>query len=235
MTTILTLCFVLLATSVPCWAQETLRIATTESPPLSTPAHDGMLDRLVVEAFARAGYHVDIVPMPGERGLISVVVGDTDGDMNRIHGLESLYPDLVQSTESNMLYDIMVFSRRSDLVVRDWDDMLDYHVGYITGWKILEEHVRAKSLTKVDNPDQLFALLTHDRVDLIIFDRLGGEYRIRQHGLHDVQVIEPPLATREMFLYLHRRHQDLLPAYEEALRSMKTDGSHQRIFSVPVE
>lgn len=235
MTTILTACFLLLATCLPGWAQERLRIATTDAPPLSRSGHDGMLDQLVVEAFARIGRVAELAPLPSERALLSVMTGETDGDINRVSGLEGLYPDLVQAQESNMVYDFMAFARRSDLVVRDWNDLRNYHVGYITGWKLLDEHVRAKSVTKVDNPEQLFALLAHERVDLILFDRLGGEYHIRRRGLQDVQVIEPPLATREMFLYLHRRHRDVLPAYEEALRAMKADGTHQRIFSTPVE
>lgn len=220
----------MLMVSTPCLAGDALKISTTLAPPLSVPDGTGMLDRLTKEAFARAGVSITLETLPSERGLISAASGDTSGDINRVGGLSEKYPELVQVQEKNMVYEFMAFTRRQDLSVQNWDDLRDVDVGFITGWKILEENVAAKTVTKVDNPAQLFALLKNDRVDVIIFDRWGGGHYLRELGLNDVLVAEPPLATRDMYLYLNREHQALVPYLEQSLRSIKADGTYERIF-----
>ena len=224
------LMLLMLLVSSPCLAGDALRISTTLAPPLSVPEGTGMLDSLAKEAFARAGVSVTLVTLPSERGLISAASGDTDGDINRVAGLSAKYPELVQVKEKNMVYEFMAFTRRQDLSVRNWDDLRGLDVGFITGWKILEENVVARTITKVDNPAQLFTLLRNDRVDVIIFDRWGGSHYLREFGLSDVFVVEPPLAARDMYLYLNREHQALVPHLEQALRSIKADGTYERIF-----
>lgn len=220
--------------SSPCLAGDALKISTTLAPPLSVPEGTGMLDRLAQETFARAGVSMALVTLPSERGLISAASGDTSGDINRVAGLSAKYPELVQVQERNMVYEFMAFTRRQDLSVRNWDDLRGLDVGFITGWKILEENVVARTITKVDNPAQLFALLKNDRVDVIIFDRWGGGHYLREFGLADVLVLEPPLAARDMYLYLNREHQALVPHLEQALRSIKADGTYERIFGQAV-
>lgn len=212
-----------------CLAGETLKIGTTMSPPLSVPERTGMLDLIITEAFTRAGIPMTLVTLPSERGLISASAGDTDGDINRVGGLTAKYPELVQVEESNMIYEFMAFSRRTDISVRGWNDLRKLSVGFITGWRIFEENVDSSSITKVDNPSQLFSLLQNDRVEVILMDRWGGGYYLKASGMPDGRALEPPLAKRDMFLYLNRRHSELVPKVAEALRSMKADGSYSRI------
>lgn len=219
----------LLAAS-PAFCDDAIRIGTTVAPPLSVPDFSGKLDTLIREAFARIGTPVVLVTLPSERGLISAASGDTDGDINRVAGLSSKYPELVQVEESNMVYEFMAFSRRKGVAIRGWDDLRGLDVAFITGWKIFEDNVKAGSITKVDNPDQLFSLLRLDRVDAVLFDRWGGAHYLAKMNLSDAVAQEPPLATKDMFLYLNRRHAALAPRLAQALRDMKTDGTHARIF-----
>jgi polar amino acid transport system substrate-binding protein len=45
--------------------------------------------------------------------------------------------------------------------------------------------------------------------------------------MRDVQLCEPPLAMREMFIYLHKKHKALVPKLANVLREMKQDGRYQ--------
>ena len=60
--------------------------------------------------------------------------------------------------------------------------------------------------------------------------RWMGLALIQQQGLKDVRPLEPPLATREMFIYLHKRHAELAPRLADALRALKHDGFYQRAY-----
>jgi polar amino acid transport system substrate-binding protein len=206
-----------------------LTMATTISPPLSEPGQDGMLDLILKGAFARIGAQVTLQQLPSERGLVMADSGQMDGDGNRISGLQAAYPNLLQVPESNMTYEFTAFALRPEVNVRNWDDLRHYTVAYIIGWKIYDEHVHASSTVKVATPENLFALLRAGRVDVVLYYRLGGLYYTRKLGLTNLRVLDPPLARREMYMYLNSRHADLVPRLADALRGMKKDGSYERI------
>ena len=47
--------------------------------------------------------------------------------------------------------------------------------------------------------------------------------------LRGSKAFQPPLARREVFFYLHKRHAALAERASEVLREMKRDGSYQRL------
>lgn len=217
------------APSSPGPSAPALTLATTISPPLSEPGQNGMLDQIIRGAFARIGADVSLLQLPSERGLVMADSGQVDGDVNRISGLHAAYPSLLQVPESNMTYEFTAFALRPDVNVRNWDDLRHYTVAYIIGWKIYDENVHASSTVKVATPENLFALLRAGRVDVVLYYRLGGLHYARKLGLTNLRVLDPPLATREMYMYLNSRHADLVPRLADALRGMKKDGSYERI------
>lgn len=212
-------------------AWQPLTIGTTIAPPLSMPDGNGMLDRLQREAFLRINMGVQFVTLPSERSLAEANSGGIDGDNNRIAGLEKSYPGLIQVPESNMTYEFTAFTLDPAVEVNGWESLGKYSVGYIQGWKILDENVKAAELTRVATPQQLFTLLKAKRVDVIIYERFGGDYFLRELDVQGARALQPPLAKREMYLYLNRKHASIVEALATALRGMKADGSYQAIFA----
>lgn len=218
----------LLLAAAPALAQPPLLLCTTDAPPLSLPDGTGMLDTIIQEAFRRASQPVSLVITPSERGLINANTGTADGDINRIAGLSKAYPNLVQVAEPNMSYEFVAFARRP-LALKGWESLRPLRVGYITGWKILEQNVKGDNVTRVDTPRQLFALLAAGRVDVALYERWTGEHLLRELRMSDARVLEPPLARRDMHLYLNVRHAGLAPKVAAALRAMKADGTYAAI------
>ena len=208
-----------------------LRIVSDEIPPLSTREHTGFEDLLAKEIYRRIGIEIEITLLPAQRVLTNANAGIDDGIHARIGGLAERYPNLVQFEEPTMDVEYVAFSRRRDIEIAGWDSFRPYNVGIITGWKILEWNIKtAKSLTKVGTVEQLFQILDAGRVDVVVYTRWGGLYEIRELALEDVRILEPPLAAREIFSYLHKKHKHLIPRASAALREMKRDGTYQRIF-----
>ncbi|GFK93569.1 hypothetical protein NNJEOMEG_01403 [Fundidesulfovibrio magnetotacticus] len=210
---------------------ETLRIGATSAPPISQPDGNGRLDRILDEAFRRAGLEARFVTLPSERSLREADAGMLDGDNNRVAGLEATYSNLVRVSESNMNYEFMAFAASSNVRVESWADLERLSVGHIVGWKIVEENLRAASVTKVATAEELFRLLAGGRVDVVIYHRLGGEHYVNTLGLQGVRPLEPPLAVRPMYLYLNRRHEALAEPLAQALRAMKADGRHAALLA----
>jgi polar amino acid transport system substrate-binding protein len=62
-----------------------------------------------------------------------------------------------------------------------------------------------------------------------LFERWQGNWLVTQRRI-PARSLMPPLATTEMFMYLHKKHSHLLDPAARALRAMKADGSYRRLF-----
>jgi len=221
----------LLAQSGYCLAESVLTLSTYAGPPLSNSNQSGFYDQVLNEAFSRAGHKIKIIQLPAERSLINANEGIVDGDFVRISGLSALYQDLIRVPEKIINFDFVAFTKDSNLAISDWQSTKGYHIGIVRGWKILEKNlVGAASLSRVKNQQLLFKLLDKNRVDIVVYSRFEGYELINQLDIKGVKVLEPPLETREMFLYLNKQHSQLVPIIAQNIMDMKKDGSYDEIF-----
>ncbi len=86
-----------------------------------------------------------------------------------------------------------------------------------------------KEVTQVRDADQLFGLLANGRTDLALYERWQGLQRVRDLGLK-AYALEPPLARTDMFIYLNKKHEALVPRVAQALARLKANGTYKRIF-----
>jgi len=203
---------------------------TADSPPDSTPRQTGISDRVLTEAFKRIGVPMRIVSLPSERALINANMGIDDGNYARVEGMRKLYPNLIRVPENVIKFEFVAFSKRLNFPITGWDSLKPYDVGIIRGWKILEANLAgAKSLTRVKNARILFALLNADKVDVIVYDRTQGLALLKALKYSDARIMRPPLAVKDMYLYLNKKHKDLVPLLTEALRNIKKNGTYNKI------
>jgi polar amino acid transport system substrate-binding protein len=205
------------------------KLNITLTAPLGTPERQGFLDLVVTEMLHRVGYVPDFEFTHEERGLRALDEGFDDGNLPRVAGLEKLYPNIRQVPGKVMDFNFQVFSRNPDIVIDGWESLRDYDVAFVTGWKILEQNVKARTITRVSTSEQLFWLLDQQRTQLVIYEKWQGLELIQKLGLRGIHALEPPLINREVFLYVNKRHEKLLPELADALNQMKVDGTYQRI------
>ncbi len=226
------ICVSLLLAAPLAAAAGTLTINTANDPPNSTQSHAGIADRTVAEACRRLGIGVRLVSLPSERALINVDKGIDDGIYARIAGMQMSYPNLVMVPEPVTAFEFVAVSRQADLPISGWASLEPYDVAFIRGWQLPEVNLKkAKSITKVSDDPLLFRLLVTGRVDVIVYDRRQAEYLIRKNGYTGLHIYEPPIETRDMYLYLNKRHAALVPRIAGAIRQMKKDGTYRRILA----
>lgn len=207
-----------------------LVLNTTGQPPLNTKEQTGFLDRVAIEAFSRIGLEVTTIRIPAERGLLNVNAGIDDGEMMRVSGLQNIYPNLLLVPEKMIDLDFVAFSKFDISLDKGWESLKPFSIAIVNGWKILEQNVpKSAELTSVNHPLQLFDMLEKGRAELIIYERYGGQEILRTNQFKDIKLIEPPLARKEMFMYLNKKHKSIIPKLSEALRNMKNDGTYQQI------
>jgi len=211
-------------------AQPTLVLSVVGQPPLNTESHDGFMDEVAREAINRIGYQLVITSLPAERALRSSDEGLIDGEMSRVEGMEKLYPNLVRVPEKIMDWEFSVFSKKPINLDNGWSSLSNKNIAFIRGWKILEKNApKAAVITKTRNAEQLFTLLKINRTDFILYERWGGNYALKALQLDGAKLRRPFLATREMFIYLHKKNLALVPRLAQALVNMKEDGSYDRL------
>lgn len=219
-------------TGRPAGAAEFL-LNTSTVAPFNTDAGGGFVDRVVAEAFARIGETGRVVAYPGAsaRALKLANGGQDDGVALRIAGLEERFPNLVRVPEKVMDNDFVAYSRARLPTAMDWAALESLSVAYILGWVIFEKNLpEGTYATAVADVSQLFGLLANRRTDVVLYERWQGLAAARDQGV-EVVVAEPPLASVEMFMYLHQKHASLVPRLAEALRGMKADGTYGAIFA----
>lgn len=200
------------------------------APPFTDPDRNGFFDVVATEVFRRAGLEVHLVKLPAERALLLSNSGVGDGELNRLAGIETEYPNLVRVPEKLGDWHFVAFGK--DASIRgSFEAIRGRTVGFIRGWKIYEREIAgAGDVIAADDPEQLFRLLQLDRIEVALYERSMGLAHISKHGINGVRVIEPPLFTRETFIYLHKNHAARAPVLMAALRALKRDGFYQRAY-----
>ncbi|MFO7730653.1 MAG: transporter substrate-binding domain-containing protein [Spirochaetia bacterium] len=206
-------------------------ISTSYKNLLSNPEQRGMLDRIMDEAFHRIGLEAKIVFTRTEKSLVDVNAGLLDGELNRIAGMEAEYTNLVQVPEPNMTMHFVAFAKQ-DFQIDGWESIRNLYIGIVKGWKILEQNTADfPRRTLVPSEIELFTMLHKDRLDVALYSKLTGYAALEEMNYDEIFHLEPPLASRKMYLYVHKRHSALVPEIAEALKSMKEDGTYEKIVS----
>lgn len=204
---------------------------TSTGAPYTTPDQQGFQDLIVAEVFKRMGLKGRVeVYQASARALTNANENVDQGVAMRIKGLEKKYPNLVRVEEPFIQNDFVAYSKNLELKTDSWASLKPYTVAYINGWVIFDRNLDPKQhQNTVKTPSQMFSMLEKDRVDLVLYERWQGLQNARDSGMQ-VIVHEPPLATVNMYMYIHKDFASLAPKMAQALRQMKQDGSYQMIY-----
>jgi len=215
----------------PLYAGQTLVLGTADRPPFSTQDQNGFSDRVIREACKRLGIEVQIIPLASARTLSNAEKAIDDGNFLRIAGAEQKFPHLIRVPEPIIETQFVIFSKKKGLKTLTWESLKPYHVGYVRGWLIAEENIKdVRQVTVVEDRTSLFKILDSDRIELAFAELYGGYYLMHTQNLPHFFIAHPPLATKNMFLYLNKKHEKLVPKLAAALKEMKRDGSYDAIF-----
>jgi len=222
-------CFIFFLSASTSYAEKQLVLNTTGKAPLNTTKNDGFMDLIAKEAFQRINVKLKTIQLPAERGLKNANAGIDDGEMSRVAGLEKFYPNLIRVPEKIMDWHFVAFSKKNIKLTNGWRDLMPYSIAYINGWKILEKNINFPGVITVRDPEQLFNLLNKNRTDVIVYEQWGGLYLTKINNMKSIKIQKPALASKAMFIYLHKKHLDLIQPLANALKTMKNDGSYQQI------
>lgn len=178
------------------------------------------------------GIRVEIILVASTKALAKANKGLYDGDIMRVGGASRNYPNLIQVPETVYDFDFVAFSKNLNIPMTGWEGLKPYRVAVPSGWVETDNHVseeNTKTLVRLGSPFKLFNTLMKGETDLIIYERLMGYELLRELDMSTIHILEPPLSSKKMYLYLHKSHRALVPRAATATREMKKDGVFQKI------
>lgn len=181
---------------------------------------------IMTDVYGRLGYDVRFIPRPLKRAVEEANDGDYDAEVARVGGLEERYPNLIRVPVPIYAIRGVVFSKRADFSVVGWESLKPYKVGVLRGVQFADKGTRGLDRSCANSLLALFRMLDTGRVDVVVEARLNGLITLRRLKLQDaIRILEPPLMTLELFHYVHRKNERLIPDMTALLERMKLDGS----------
>jgi ABC-type amino acid transport substrate-binding protein len=176
------------------------------------------------EAYGRIGIDVTIRKVKPERALRLANAGQVDGDVQRIAGLEAHYTNLVAVRPRVNFIDFAAFVVDQPFTVEGWRSLEGRSVGYVRGIKIAEQHVGGMDAAAAGSYESMFRMLAGGRFAVAIAPQANGAYHASRLGLTDVVGLSPALERIDLFHYLHRSHDSLIPRIGHELEIMRESG-----------
>jgi len=227
-------CQVVLAWTIngaPALAQTSLIFA--KPGPLDYSA--GISEEILKEAYSRIGITVTTKEFPGERALKMSNSGAVDGEVNRIHGIRKKYENLRMVPVAINAIEGLAFTNKPDIKVSSWDDLRPYKLGLRIGAKYAEYGTVGMQVSSVKTNDQVFSMLGKNRTEIAISTRIEGVLTIHKLGLKNIRLIDPPLVSLELFHFLHKKHDALVPRVQKALEDMAREGRIEAIKTAAIK
>ena len=191
-----------------------------------------ILDVRIQEAFRRLNLNAKLVMSPSSQRALMLANEDGDGDVCRVPNLKEISPkntgNLVKVPESIITIEFSVYTKDLSFSVDGWDSLKNYHNGAVLGTKLLEKNIPGK-VTFLPTIVQLVQMLDSGRIDTMVTISLLADTVIQNLKVTSINKLSPPIKLQSANIYLHKKHQALVPKLNEVLRQMKEDGFFDRI------
>ncbi len=161
-------------------ADQTLKLAATEYPPFygKDLKNHGFITEIIATAFERTGYQIDVKFLPWNRALEKTKDGAYDGLFTVWYREEReqwfVYSDPLPANE------IGFYKRVADeIYFANYHDLQSYRIGVVRGYVNPPgfDEAELKTIVVVDDETN-FRKLAKGRIDLVLTDRLLGQYVI---------------------------------------------------------
>ena len=201
-----------------------LRFSTFEG----APAQE-MSARILEEAYASIGIEFEVLRYPGLRSLKTANEGLVDGELSRFKAFQHDYPNLIPVPVSVNHLAGTAFSKNGDIELRGWNSLRGYTIGFTRGMKFAERGTAGMPIVIANSHQQLFQMLDLGRIDVAINPLVNGLAIIDRLGLEGIHALEPSLVRIDLYHFLHKRHETLVPRIADAIRAMQASGRIEQI------
>lgn len=192
---------------------------------------DGLFEQQVGEkilpvVYGKLGLDIKIVSMPGKRAQREANTGRKDGDIMRIWTYGGETPNLIRVPTPYYQLETMAFVHKdSQIRLNSKADLANYNVLKVRGVKHTENITRGlKQVFNYDDTLSMMLALQDKRTSIALTNTANGFFAIKKLHIDYIIALPPPLATLDLYHYVHKKHRDLVPRLDAVIKSMKQSG-----------
>jgi polar amino acid transport system substrate-binding protein len=187
--------------------------------------------RIVTEAFARAGVPMVFRRLPLPRSLEAANDGEIDGDLHRIADVVSRFPNLVQVPTPINRIDIVVYGGSPAIEKLSRADIQKLRFAYPRGTVALVKHSRGMQATEAATRAGAIEMMINGRVDAVLGVYSDIEPSVLDGSLAGLYLWPRVWASEALYLTLNRRHAALVPRIDAVVRQMKQEGKIEQYYA----
>jgi len=199
---------------------------------------DDQIPRLIVtqsimsQIYQRLGHTMTLVNFPAKRTLVEVNRGSAEGELARGSIIEAGNPNLIRIPYVIGTVKLVAVHAKNTPQISQIAQLKNQRIGVMRGLVATEKMTEQLPREMYNDLTALFKGLINNRVDVILFTKLGAEHYIRKFKLEDKLVISAqPLLVIPLYHYLHQRSHGIAQALSEEMEKMHTAGELQTLIS----
>lgn len=181
--------------------------------------------------YAKLGLNITITPLPGKRAQHSAASGSSDGEIMRIYSYGNENTTNIRVPTPYYKLETMAFVRHgSDISIKSKDDLKHLRVAKVRGVKhsdLVTSDV--KDIYDLSSTEHMMKFLSMGRADVAITNTIDGLVVLNKLGYTDIVVSDKPLATLELYHYIHEKHEPLVEQINQVIKDAKSSGELARL------
>ncbi len=188
--------------------------------------------KVLSEAYSRLDIELKITPLPPKRSLRSSNAGgELNGELFRISGIESTYTNLIPIQVPLSYSEWIVYAVEYDFKVNGWESLKPYKIGVRTGVATTDIGTLGMNTQGVNTNEQLFAMLEHSRVDIIVMSKTNAAKIQRNAPTPQLKALTPPVQLIPVYHFIHKDFSYIIPQITKVLQEMKDEGFIDNAFN----
>jgi polar amino acid transport system substrate-binding protein len=187
--------------------------------------------QVLVEAYNKIGYKVELKRFPNARSLFIANMGEVDGEVSRIKGLNKQFVNLRRVPVAVNILEARAFSKKTDTKITNWESLRKHKLLCVRGVKFIEANLAKRNIycEDVTSFAQAVKILQWGRSDIAVLPKINGLNAIKEEKAQDVKVVGNQLITKELFHYLHKKHINIMAEIQVVLSEMEKSGRMAQI------
>ncbi|WP_375750078.1 substrate-binding periplasmic protein [Vibrio sp. HN007] len=186
----------------------------------------------------RSNIKFTLQSFPSKRSLHYANIGKVDGIFARLKTLklDPRYSNLLLVDAPWMEDELVVISKKENSIeVSDWADLVGYDICYLRGTLVVERQLQSYPFTAYPLSKDIHAVkkvhASHCKFLVTWLAHLSPAALsfIQENSLQ----VGASLASFKGYMYIHRKHEHLLPLLQDALVNMEREGVRASIFLNP--
>lgn len=183
------------------------------------------------EIYKQLGINISITPLPGKRAQHQATSGMSDGEIMRIYSYGIENPTTIRVPTPYYQLETMAFIRKdSGIKITKKADLAQYDIAKVRGVKHTNNITQGlTNVTDVNSTEKVMKLVSEGLADVGLTNTVDGLMVLKNLKLDNVISIKKPLATLDLFHYIHESQKALVPLVDQKLQALIRSGELARI------